>query len=154
MNTPFDFMPRSCERANRIMWWLFTLAPTLTFFFLRPLAERLECHHWVLQSGPRPDIRGRGPSGWGGQLWRGIVMQERRANSCEFFSKMVGQGARKWSVAGCQGWKHSQPCLKPRHAPSTGAEKGWVKGIKKNPRTIKKRRHTEKHRGADWMEGL
>lgn len=44
---------------------------------------------------------------------------------------MVGQGARKWSVAGCQGWKHSQPCLKPRHAPSTGAEKGWVKGIKK-----------------------
>lgn len=44
---------------------------------------------------------------------------------------MVRQGARKRSVAGCQGWEHTEPCLKPGHAPSTGAERGWVKGYKK-----------------------
>lgn len=54
----------------------------------------------------------------------------RRANSCEV-SRMVRQGARKRSVAGCQGWEHTEPCLKPGHAPSTGAERGWVKGYKK-----------------------
>lgn len=44
---------------------------------------------------------------------------------------MVGQEDRKRSVAGCQGWKHTAPCLKPGRAPSTGAERGWVKGYTK-----------------------
>lgn len=44
---------------------------------------------------------------------------------------MVGQGARKRIVAGRQGWEHTEPCLKPGLAPSTGAERGWVKGYKK-----------------------
>lgn len=65
-----------------------------------------------------------------GRGWRGIVERGRRANSCEV-SRMVRQGARKRSVAGCQGWEHTEPCLKPGHAPSTGAERGWVKGYKK-----------------------
>jgi len=34
-------------------------------------------------------------------------------------------------MAGCQGWEHTEPCLKPGHAPSTGAERGWVKGYGK-----------------------
>lgn len=51
--------------------------------------------------------------------WRGIV---GRANSCEV-SRMVGQRASKRSVAGCQGWEHTEPCLKSGHAPSTGAER-------------------------------
>lgn len=44
---------------------------------------------------------------------------------------MVGQAARKRSMAGCQGWEHTEPCLKPGRAPSTGAESEWVKGYKK-----------------------
>lgn len=73
----------------------------------------------------------------------------RRANSCEV-SRMAGQGARRRSVAGCQGWEHTEPCLKPGRAPSTGAERGLVKGYKKNGgRTIKKRRHADTSRGAD-----
>lgn len=44
---------------------------------------------------------------------------------------MVGQGARKRSVAGRQGWEHTEPCLKPGLAPSTGAERDWEEGIQK-----------------------
>lgn len=65
---------------------------------------------------------------------------------------MVGQEARKRSVAGCQGREHIEPCLKPGHAPSTGAERGWVKGYKKGGRTIKKRRHVDTSRRADWTD--
>lgn len=96
-----------------------------------------------------------GASAWslGGlaRVGRGIVVYRRRANSCEV-SRMVGQEARKRSMAGCQGWEHIEPCLKPGHAPSTGAERGWVKGYKKGGRTIKKRRHVDTSRGADWMD--
>lgn len=45
-------------------------------------------------------------------------------------------------MAGCQGWEHIEPCLKPGRAPSTGAERGCVKGYKK-------RRHADTSRGAD-----
>lgn len=44
---------------------------------------------------------------------------------------MVGQEDRKRSVAGCQSWEHTEPCLRPGRAPSTGAERGWVKGHNK-----------------------
>lgn len=45
---------------------------------------------------------------------------------------MVGQGARQRRVARCQSWEHIEPCLEPGHAPSTGAERGWVReGIQK-----------------------
>lgn len=44
---------------------------------------------------------------------------------------MLVQEDRKRRVAGCQDWKHTAPCLKPRRAPSTGAERGWAKGYKR-----------------------
>lgn len=65
---------------------------------------------------------------------------------------MVGHVARKRSVAGCQGWKHTEPCLKPGRAPSTGAERGWVKGYKKGGWPIKKRRHADTSRRADCAD--
>lgn len=68
---------------------------------------------------------GRSGTGQIGKRLKGI-----RANSCEV-SRMAGQEDRKRSVAGCQGGEHTEPCLKPGRAPSTGAESGWVKGYKK-----------------------
>lgn len=68
---------------------------------------------------------GRLGTGQIGKRLKGI-----RANSCEV-SRMAGQEDRKRSVAGCQGGEHTEPCLKPGRAPSTGAESGWVKGYKK-----------------------
>lgn len=69
---------------------------------------------------------------------------------------MVGQAARKRSMAGCQGWEHTEPCLKPGRAPSTGAESEWVKGYKKKRggggRTIKKKRRADTSEGADWLD--
>lgn len=48
-------------------------------------------------------------------------------------------------MASCQGWEHTEPCLKPGHAPSTGAKRGWVKGYKKRgDRPIKNRRHASR----------
>lgn len=44
---------------------------------------------------------------------------------------MVRQEDGKRRVAGCQGWEHTEPCLKPGRAPSTGAERSWVKGYTK-----------------------
>lgn len=112
--------------ANRIMQWLLTLA-------LPPPSSR--SRHLSLGDMGRA-ASGRFLSGPGCVCWtlgdrsgwRGIV-GGRRANSCEV-SRMAGQGARKRSVAGCQGWEHTEPCLKPGRAPSTGAERGWVKGYK------------------------
>lgn len=53
-------------------------------------------------------------------------------------------------MAGCQGWEHTEPCLEPGHAPSTGAERGWVKGYRGGrSRTIKKGRHADSFRDAD-----
>lgn len=67
---------------------------------------------------------------------------------------MVGQAARKRSRAGCQGWEHTEPCLKPGRALSTGAESEWVKGYKKKKRggTIKKKRRADTSEGADWLD--
>lgn len=67
---------------------------------------------------------------------------------------MVGLEDRKRSVAGCQGWEHTEPCLKPGRAPSTGAERGWVKGYTKGGGgwLMKKRRHAETLGGTDCAD--
>lgn len=95
---------------------------------------------------------GRSGTGQIGKRLKGI-----RANSCEV-SRMAGQEDRKRSVAGCQGGEHTEPCLKPGRAPSTGAESGWVKGYKKmggwEGWPAKKRRHAETLGEADCADHL
>lgn len=68
-----------------------------------------------------------GPVGWESDC--GV----KGKHSCEV-SRVLVQEDRKRRVAGCQHWKHTEPCLKPGRAPSTGAERGWVKGYKRERR--------------------
>lgn len=63
-------------------------------------------------------------------LKRSRLVGRRGANSCEV-SRMVGQRARRrkeWQVAKARNTRSL--VLKPGHAPSTGAERGWLKGYK------------------------
>lgn len=81
-------------------------------------------------------------------------------HSCEV-SRVLVQEDRKRRVAGCQDRKHTEPCLKPRRAPSTGAERGWAKGYKRERGwwwggcwLMKKRRHAETFERTDCADHL
>lgn len=72
------------------------------------------------------------------------------ASSCAV-SRMMGLVARKSSMAGCQGWEHTEPCLKLGHVPNTGAERGWVKGYETGCWT-RQEGIADTSRRANWVD--
>lgn len=153
-------MPQSCKMANRIMQWLLTLA--LSPPSSQSLADRqTDRASPFLERGWLSGFRVFSVWTWVHLLaFRAPVGLERNrrgeGQTVVRFSGWWGRepGREAWQVA--KAGKHTEPCLKPGRAPSTGAERGWVKGYKKKGggegRPIKKRRHADTYRRADCAD--